>query len=71
MKKFIIPVLIIAFIATGCKTETKKTEQTADTAEKTELTDLPDWQYVGYKVVHHLDITYLTIQEFLITLHLL
>jgi hypothetical protein len=64
MKKFIIPVLIIAFIATGCKTETKKTEQTADTAEKTELTDLPDWQYVGYKVVHHMTAQLKHIDEF-------
>ena len=37
MKKFIIPVLIIAFLATGCKTETKKTE--SNSAQKKEFTD--------------------------------
>lgn len=64
MKNLLIPILLIAFIATGCKTETKKTEQTADVAEKTELTDLPDWQYVGYKIVHHMTAQIKHIDEF-------
>ncbi len=64
MKKLIIPILLIAFIASSCTNTTKKEEQTASAAEQTVSEDLPDWQYVGYKIVHHMSLQLKHIDEF-------
>ncbi len=64
MKKLIIPMLLLAFIATGCKSDTKKTEQTTETTKQTDpMADLPDWQYVGYKIVHHMKLQLEHVEE--------
>ena len=62
MKKLIIPILSLVFIITGCKTE-KKAVETVETT-KTETADLPDWQYVGYKITHHMGLQMKHIEEF-------
>ena len=67
MKKLTIPFLLIAFIATGCNSESKQTGQgseIAEPAEKAEMAELPDWQYVGYKIVHHMTAQLRHIDEF-------
>jgi hypothetical protein len=40
----------------------QKADQTAKTQQGTE--DLPDWQYVGYKIVHHMSLQLKHIEEF-------
>ena len=64
MKKLIIPVTLIALMAFSCNTGTKSEEQAASPDPKNESTDLPDWQYVGYKVVHHMTAQMQHIEEF-------
>jgi len=64
MKKLLLPILLIAFIASSCNTTTKKKEQTASAVEQTVSEDLPDWQYVGYKIVHHMTAQIKHIEDF-------
>jgi len=64
MKKLFIPIALIAFFVVSCNTSTKKEEQGTSPVEKTESEDLPDWQYVGYKIVHHMSVQLKHIDEF-------
>ena len=64
MKKLLIPILLIAFIASSCTNTTKKEEQTDSAEELIVSEDLPDWQYVGYKIVHHMSLQLKHIEEF-------
>jgi len=64
VKRILIPFFLIAIIAIGCTSTTKKEKQTAKVAEKTVSQDLPDWQYVGYKIVHHMTLQMKHIEEF-------
>jgi len=67
--KFLLPLILLAFIF-GCKeTKEKETEVTEEVAEEVEKVDpltvnLPDWQYVGYKIVHHMTAQTKHIEEF-------
>lgn len=62
--KFILPLIIIALVF-SCK-DTKKKENVIveEVAKADPMANLPDWQYVGYKVSHHMGLQMKHIEEF-------
>jgi len=65
--KFILPLLLVVIVF-GCK-ETKEKEVvteevTKEVAKADPMADLPDWQYVGYKIVHHMTAQIKHVEEF-------
>ncbi len=69
MKNLISVILLVFTLAIiGCKNdktkkETRKVEKTNEVALDP-MADLPDWQYVGYKIVHHMTAQLKHIDEF-------
>ena len=65
--KFILPILILTLIFSCKETKNKESveeEVTTDVAKADPLENLPDWQYVGYKIVHHMTAQIKHVDEF-------
>ena len=67
--KFILPLVLIVLLFSCKETKEKETEVTEEVTEEVAKVDpltvnLPDWQYVGYKVVHHMSLQLQHINEF-------
>ncbi|MFC2125738.1 DUF1254 domain-containing protein [Bacteroidota bacterium] len=65
MKKlnYLFIFIALAIILAGCASGQKE-EVASEQKETTEVTqDLPDWQYVGYKIVHHMSLQLKHIDE--------
>ena len=67
--KFVLPLLILTLVF-GCK-ETKEKENVVveeevseEVAKSDPMENLPDWQYVGYKIVHHMTAQIKHVDEF-------
>ena len=55
--KFVFPLVLVALIFSCKDTKEKETvaeEVTEEVAKADPMADLPDWQYVGYKIAHHM-----------------
>ncbi len=62
-----LSVLFLTMVIVGCGDKKKKAEE-ENTMEmevaKDPMADLPDWQYVGYKVTHHMGLQMKHVEEF-------
>lgn len=63
---FLLFVLVFAFSACTNQKTKKEPVATVDSKEAKTIVsdDLPDWQYVGYKIVHHMSLQLKHIEEF-------
>ena len=65
--KFVLPFIILAVVF-SCKEakekETVEEEVTTEVAKADPMADLPEWQYVGYKIAHHMTLQLKHINEF-------
>ena len=66
--KFLLPILILALVF-SCKDSKEKEnvveeEVTKEVAKAEPQENLPDWQYVGYKIVHHMTAQIKHVDEF-------
>jgi hypothetical protein len=70
MKKIkLVLCLVIVALLFGCKESKEKEgvviEEVSNEVEKTDpMADLPEWQYVGYKIAHHMGLQMKHIEEF-------
>ncbi len=66
--KFVLPLILVAIVFSCKETKEKEnvvTEEVSTTVDATDpVADLPDWQYVGYKIVHHMTAQLKHIDEF-------
>jgi len=66
--KFILPLVVIALVSSCKENKEKKdvvVEEVAKEVAKVDPNaDLPDWQYVGYKISHHMGLQMKHIEEF-------
>jgi len=64
--KFILPLLLVILVSSCKETKEKEVteEVTKEVAKVDPLADLPDWQYVGYKIVHHMTAQIKHVDEF-------
>jgi hypothetical protein len=65
IKLIFTAILILGFFISCESEKAETTEKVTTTPPVTETTkgDLPDWQYVGYKIVHHMSLQLKHIEE--------
>ena len=65
--KFVLPLFILVLVF-SCKEAKEKEavieEATTAVAKADPMADLPEWQYVGYKIAHHMTLQLKHINEF-------